>query len=1108
MRRLLARCLSGLLCGVLLFNTPLAPAYAAESGDTFQWEEISGTEEITENETGTEKNTETEGTESSETEGSAPAGKDETEGGSDSTEADDPEGGSESDGTESTESSDITFTEEETEEGDNLPEYREMTLEEKLLEDPMAWSELNETADEGEEVSLHSLSNQNYVHDSKFNGYKISEGIDVSEWQHDIDWNKVKAAGAEFVFIRACYRGYTSGTMNIDENFVKNINGALNAGLKVGAYVFSQAITEAEAIHEADYILSLVKGYNLALPVVMDFEYASGQNGSTGRLYNAKLSNQAATGICNAFLNRVSSAGYKPLLYANKTMLEQHLNVASIADKHPIWLAHYTTKTDYKGDYSFWQYSSKGSVSGISGNVDLNFWYIKPEDKPTRVDINRTRRFTREGGVNTGYYPVEASKAYNGAIEQIIAQRATEALNKGENSFEIRDLNLNTGTPNHLTSMQNTIFTLLDTNYQFFYVDSFGYQYNAANGAITHLYFRYFPGYANSDGSVNKDAVNRELGVLNTALDEAYGCIKPQMSNVEKILAVHDYLATVCDYDGENYMNHTVPATSYTILGTLAAGSAVAQGYALTFSTLMRRAGIDSYVVASTSMNHVWNLVSINGSWYHVDVTKDDPVWIYGTTSFGRPNNDFADEGYVSHRYFLKSDAEMTEHYGYQGAVPAAGNSNAFIGYVFYGMDQKMNYYDSYWYCLNNSGAVSTGGVKKAKIDGSNSMIISLKNAANYVIGIDNLLYYATAAGVYAYNIASGSEQVIADITQKYPGYELSELTFKGQQLKGVLYNNSTRDFLRVTFDSAVRISGLTRYATAIEAAEIMRNSEAVIKNNGKFPAVVVANADNFPDALSGSTLAAQNHAPILLVGKSGGGTQETLDYINKYVDKAGKVYLLGGTGAIPEAVEKSLQYYGFSSIRRLAGMTRYETNLQIINEMTFDVGTDVIIASGKNYADSLSVSSIAGIRNMPIFLVGDTMDYATILTIGRITPANIYIIGGTGAVNTTVESQARNLCSNVKRIMGYNRYDTSLEVARFFGMYNSDTAIFAYGGNFPDGLAGGVLAASLNAPVILVSNYDYGDQESFLKNSRITQTYIMGGTSVISNNTLQHLKK
>lgn len=197
-------------------------------------------------------------------------------------------------------------------------------------------------------------------------------GIDVSQHQEDIDWAAVKADGIDFALIRAAYRGTTSGEIAVDARFQTNIEGARAAGIKVGVYIYSQAITEAEAREEADFVLNLVDNYDLDLPVVMDFEFDESQ---TGRLAAANLSASESTAIVLAFCDEVTGRGEQAMLYGNAHMLANNLNVEEIGRKAEIWYANYndTTLTE---DCVLWQYTESGSVAGISGNVDCDLCFV------------------------------------------------------------------------------------------------------------------------------------------------------------------------------------------------------------------------------------------------------------------------------------------------------------------------------------------------------------------------------------------------------------------------------------------------------------------------------------------------------------------------------------------------------------------------------------------------------------------------------------------------------------------------------------------------------------------------------------------------------------
>ena len=192
-------------------------------------------------------------------------------------------------------------------------------------------------------------------------------GIDVSKFQSSINWQKVKNAGINFVIIRCGYRGYGSGVLVQDPMFASHITGAKAAGLRVGIYFFSQAISKAEAVEEASMAVKLARQYGINMPIAIDSEYA---NGGAGRADG--LSKSARTDITIAFCNTVANAGYKPMVYASKSWFSDHLDVSRFPSSYRIWVAHYAKTCGYTGRYDIWQNTSKGSVDGVKGNVDMN----------------------------------------------------------------------------------------------------------------------------------------------------------------------------------------------------------------------------------------------------------------------------------------------------------------------------------------------------------------------------------------------------------------------------------------------------------------------------------------------------------------------------------------------------------------------------------------------------------------------------------------------------------------------------------------------------------------------------------------------------------------
>ena len=195
-------------------------------------------------------------------------------------------------------------------------------------------------------------------------------GIDVSSYQQEIDWEAVKAAGVEYVFIRVGWRGTESGTLNEDKRAQEYYKGAKAAGLRIGAYFFSQAISMEEAAEEAAFALKVVKGWKLELPLVYDWEYA----GETAR--TANMDRRTLTNCTRVFCRRVEDAGLAPMIYFNVSQAQHLLHLEELTE-FPFWLAQYREGLDYPYRVYCWQYTGEGTVPGINVPVDLNLWFPK-----------------------------------------------------------------------------------------------------------------------------------------------------------------------------------------------------------------------------------------------------------------------------------------------------------------------------------------------------------------------------------------------------------------------------------------------------------------------------------------------------------------------------------------------------------------------------------------------------------------------------------------------------------------------------------------------------------------------------------------------------------
>lgn len=227
----------------------------------------------------------------------------------------------------------------------------------------------NQVPYEWENLSYDAQGRAHYI----VNGEELtSTGVDVSSHQGYIDWEAVAADNIQFAMLRIGYRGSTEGGIRADELFEYNLKGAQNAGLKVGVYFFSQAITVDEAREEANFVLQQLKEAGiteLELPVAFDLEPSPDYSGRADNLSPAETN-----AIARAFCTTIQEAGYRVIVYGNKVDLNR-FDLVSLNE--PIWLAQYVEEPDVNFNFLIWQYTSTGQVDGITGSVDLNLDFSK-----------------------------------------------------------------------------------------------------------------------------------------------------------------------------------------------------------------------------------------------------------------------------------------------------------------------------------------------------------------------------------------------------------------------------------------------------------------------------------------------------------------------------------------------------------------------------------------------------------------------------------------------------------------------------------------------------------------------------------------------------------
>ena len=259
--------------------------------------------------------------------------------------------------------------------GDNIVDSHAGQIQVLYGSDGLVW------VDEQKNVPVSDFSPEDFTSDGQYMRYTGADytaayGIDVSEHQNNIDWAQVADSGVEFVMIRSGYRGSTEGQLYIDSYFRENIEGALANGLAVGVYFFSQATTEAEAVAEADYVIAQLKEYSdrITMPVVYDWEQTGMDDART-----VELPAEQITACAEKFCSTIAQAGYTPGVYFNRHMGYYFFDFTNLS-QYVLWFAGEGDYPDFHYRHNMWQYTFKGEIPGIDGEVDLDL-YLTPAEE-------------------------------------------------------------------------------------------------------------------------------------------------------------------------------------------------------------------------------------------------------------------------------------------------------------------------------------------------------------------------------------------------------------------------------------------------------------------------------------------------------------------------------------------------------------------------------------------------------------------------------------------------------------------------------------------------------------------------------------------------------
>lgn len=297
------------------------------------------------------------------------------------------------------------------------------------------------------EWKLHNY-NWNYLKDE--NGiksyadqnYETRLGIDVSKYQNEVDWDRVKAAGVEFVILRIGYRGYgESGVLRLDERFVQHLAGAQKAGLDVGVYFFSQAISEEEAEEEAEFVIEHLKGVELQCPVFFDPENIKDAEARTDDVTGEQFTENAVV-----FCEKIREAGYEPMVYSNMVWEAYKLDLSRL-EEYGIWYADYEASPQTPYEFEYWQYTETGTIDGIDGIIDLNIQFI-PQTNPDQAFETTAKGESGKTGDSCGNRKIaENNKNIQKQAEAILKKMTLEE--KAAQLFII--------TPEALTGIQTVV---------------------------------------------------------------------------------------------------------------------------------------------------------------------------------------------------------------------------------------------------------------------------------------------------------------------------------------------------------------------------------------------------------------------------------------------------------------------------------------------------------------------------------------------------------------------------------------------------------------------------------------------------------------------------
>lgn len=396
------------------------------------------------------------------------------------------------------------------------------------------------------------------------------------------------------------------------------------------------------------------------------------------------------------------------------------------------------------------------------------------------------------------YFGQDISGLSEEGWETEFRSRVLNAIQNRATSIDVSDLNINKSED--MNQLRGVYRSCIKGDC-FFLSGGFSYSYYSS-GAIVSFELGYYSDYCDSEGQPDPAKIQAALEPFYQEAAQAIEYASAGESELDVALLLHDWIVRECDYAYDEYLSQTLPRSVYNAYGILVNRRAVCNGYAVAYSYLLECMGIPSYVLSSDSMNHAWNLVYLDGGWYHADLTFDDPVWVGGSTYYGRANADYSDEGFIYHKYFLKSDEEITAlaHTGWvlqssADEIPSADVSGTFANTIFASEDGASDYMliQGKWY-FNKNGSLYVSD----DLQGSNlQKVEAISTSVYYSHMQDGIIYFTDFARIYAWNPKRANKiEVVAS------GSTISELSIKKEQIVYVSLEGTESERNTVGFET------------------------------------------------------------------------------------------------------------------------------------------------------------------------------------------------------------------------------------------------------------------------------------------------------------------